>query len=341
MNKNKLVSFLFLLFFWSSLKAQSCLENLYTANKLLDAGNTNGCLSLVLQCSNKNNDESIRWQAYRLMSIAYLLKGNTDSSKIASENMLDINPTYQPNLLKDPKEFINQLKSIVIIPKFTFGMAVSLGTNTTFVDIINGYVVSDYNKTYTTRSSFQFGTNIGFYLTPKLALDMGLLATRKSYYINYKFSNWKVGINERLTYLDVPLTMKYILRPQKRLRFFVQGGIFGGYLLYSSNDFKSKYTNQEQEYNLTKLNSLDRRTRFNLGITGGLGAYFNLNTGFVSLQANYYHSFSNITNTNKRYDYTEQIYTYYYVDDDIILHNLAVSVGYSHNLNYKVYHTKK
>jgi len=335
---------IFLVFFISSatLKAQNCLENLYSANKLLDIGKTEECIALVTPCCNAANDESVRWQAYRLMSIAHLLKGNSDSSKIYAENMLDINPTYKPNLLKDPKDFIKQLNSIVVIPKFTLGLAFSLGTNSTFASIPKGYVVSDYNKTYTTtKNSFQFGTNIGLYLNPKLALDIGLLATGKKYNIDYSFSNWNVNVKERLTYIDIPLTAKYIFNPKDKIRAFVQGGVFGGYLIYSSNDFESNYVPSEQKYQLTKLNSLDRRNRLNVGVTGGIGAFYKIKSGHVSLQANYYRSFSNITNSNTRYSYPDQIYTYYYIDDDIILHNLAISAGYIHNLNYKVYRTKK
>lgn len=326
----------------SNLQAQNCLENLYNANKLLDAGKTEDCLTLVKPCSNSANEESIKWQAYRLMSIAYLVKGNTDSSNICAENMLDINPTYKPNLLNDPKDFINQLNSIVVIPKFTLGLAFSIGTNSTFVSIPKGYVISDYTKTYTTNeNSFQFGTNLGFYLNPKLALDIGILATRKKYAIDYSFSNWEVNIKERLTYIDIPITAKYIINPKERVRVFIQGGFFSGYLIYASNDFKSNHEPSKQEYELNKLNSMDRRNRFNYGLTGGIGAFYKIKTGHLSLQANYYRSFSIVTNNTTRYSYPEQVFTFYYVDDDIILHNLAISGGYIHNLNYKVYRSKK
>jgi hypothetical protein len=326
----------------NSVKAQTCLENLYTANKLLDIGKTNECITLLMPCSKASNDESIQWQAYRLLAMAHLINGNSDSSKYYAENMLDINPTYKPNLLKDPKDFINLLNSIVVIPKFTLGIAFSVGSNLTLANIPKGYVVSDYSKTYTTsNNSFQFGTSIGFQLNPKLAMEMGILATRKKYEIDYSFSNWVVNVKEKLTYIDIPLTVKYFVNPKSKLRGYVQGGLFGGYLIYASNDFKSQNTASEQQFNLTKLNSLDRRNRFNIGLTGGIGAYYKINTGTVSVNANYYHSFSNITKTDTRYNYPEQIYTYYYVDDDIILHNLALSLGYVHNLNYKVYRTKK
>jgi opacity protein-like surface antigen len=323
-------------------KSQDCLENLYTANKLLDAGKTHECMALVAPCSSSKNDISARWQAYRLMSIAYILQGQNDSAKIAAENMLDLNPTYKPNLLRDPKAFINLVQSIVVIPKYTLGLAASIGRNSTFTEIPKGYVVADYKKTYTTnRTSYQLGTNLGIYFNPKLALDIGLYVTGKNYEINYSFSNWKVNVKERLNYLEIPITAKYIFKTINRTRFFAQAGVYAGYLLFSFNDFESNYNNSEQIFRLKNLNSLERRNRINYGYTAGLGLVYKLRNGHISLQADFYGSLAKINNPTKRYVYTEQIYTYFYVDDDIILHNLAINIGYSINMNYKVYRSKK
>jgi len=340
MINNKYLAILLFLFFGQFANAQSCLENLFKANKFLDAGNTDQCIALVTPCCDKANEESVRWQAYRLKSISYILKGYTDSAKIAAENMLDINPTYTTNLLKDPKEFINLVKSVVVIPKFTIGLAFSAGTNWSFPSIDKGYVVSDYTKTYTSRSGLQFGTNLGFYLNPSLVLELGIISTTKKFEIDYAFNNWKVSVKEKLNYIDAPLSVKYIFKPRNKLRLFAQAGVFTGYLLYGYNDFKSTYIPQEQDYTLTKLNIIDRRNRWNFGLIGGLGAYYKLKKGHVSVQANYFRSFSKINKEEKRYEYPEQIFTYYYVDDDITLHNISLSLGYTHYLNYKVYRGK-
>ena len=229
------------LFLSKNIYAQGCLENLYKAQKLLDAGNTAGCLEYSIPCSVKGKKTSIRWQAYRLMSIAYLLQGQTDSARVAAENMLDINPTYTPNLLKDPKDFINLIRSIEVIPKFSMGIALSVGTNTTLPSISKSYIVADYRKTYSVKNGFQFGTNIGFNFNPNLALSMGILATSKEYAIDYNFTDWTVKADEQLTYLDIPITVKYIFMPRNKLSFFAQGGVFGGYLLYSQNNFSSSF----------------------------------------------------------------------------------------------------
>jgi hypothetical protein len=340
MNISKYCLSLLFLSLGTLINAQSCLENLFKANKFLDAGNIDQCISLVTPCCDISNDESVRWQAYRLKSISYILKGKTDSAKIAAENMLDINPTYTTNLLKDPKEFINLVKSVVVIPKFTIGLAFSAGSNTSFPEISKGYVVSDYTKTYTSRSGLQFGTNLGFYLNPSWVVELGIISTTKKFDINFPFNNWKVSVKEKLNYLDVPLSVKYIIMPKNKLRFFAQAGVFSGYLLYAYNDFKSTYIPQQQDYTLTKLNIIDRRNRWNFGLIGGLGAYYKLKTGHMSVYANYFRSFTKINKAEKRYEYPEQIFTYYFVDDDITLHNISLSLGYTHYLNYKVYRGK-
>jgi hypothetical protein len=337
-------SFLALIFICllsNTLKSQDCLSSLYRANKLLDAGRAKECMDLITPCSKKINPISVRWQAYRLMSIAYILLGQTDSAKVVAESMLDINPTYKPNLLRDPKDFINLLNSVVVIPKFTLGLAVSVGTNTTFASVPKSYAVADYKKTYSTSNySFQLGTNFGIYLNPKLAIEFGVYATGKQYSIDYNFSNWKVYIKERLTYLDVPLTCKYVFSNLGRTRLFIQGGAFAGYLLYSANDFYSNFNSSQQVNKLSNLNSLDRRNKLNYGFTAGLGMFYKVRNGHLSLQANYFGSLRQINQASQRYAYTEQMFTYFYVDDDIILHNLAVSIGYSVNMNYKVYRKK-
>ncbi len=63
----KFLFLILLVFVIQPLKAQNCLQNLYDANKMLINGNSDGCLSLVKGCTTMDNNESIRWQAFRLI----------------------------------------------------------------------------------------------------------------------------------------------------------------------------------------------------------------------------------------------------------------------------------
>lgn len=324
---------------WSH--GQTCLDNIYNANKLLEEGDADACISLIMPCSYDTTNESFRWQTFKLMALAYWLKGNTDSSLLYTEKMLVINPTYHPNTLKDLQEFINQLNAVTIIPRFTMGLTIAPGSNIIFSQSRKSYVLSDYSKTYSNLNSFQFGANVGYYFNANLKLEAALLATEKKYNINYSFSDWEIQVAERLTYIDFPITAHYFFGNRDKTKFSLQSGLFGGYLLYDANDFISTLEKENKHYQLINANALERRNRFNYGVTAGLGVNFKVKTGNVSLLANYFHSIPKINKEEKRYDYAQQIYTYYYIDDDIVLQNLALSIGYQYNLNYKVYRTIK
>lgn len=323
-----------------SVRAQSCLENLFNANKILDAGKPAQCLRMAEVCSHESNDLSVRWQAFRLMSVSHMYLGHADSALFFAEKMYELNPRYQPNLLKDPGEFISLLKKITVIPKFSFGLAFSLGPNQTIPVIKKEYVVSDYSKKYHSDFGYQFGTNLGFHISPSMVVDAGIYATVKKYSIDYSFSNWKTSVNERLTYLDLPITFRYILRPQKTFRPYVSAGFFGGYLLYANNDFKTENTTENKTFEFSSISSIDRRVRYNWGLTGSVGVYFKIKEVTTSIQAGYYHSFVNISKSSTRYDNPELTFSHFYLDDELMLNNFGISIGFTQNLNYKIYRKK-
>lgn len=318
-----------------------CLENLITANKLLESGKINECIALVKPCSAPENEISIRSNAYRLMAISWLQLNNRDSALKSATSMLTLNPTYKPSVLKDPAEFIKLLSSIQVIPKFSIGLAFSAGTNFAIPAVENSYIVSDYRKTYTSANGLQFGTWIGFYITPKVQIELGLISTTKKFSIDFSPYNWEVNVKENNTYLDIPLNINYYTKITTRFNLITTAGLYGGYMLYGYNDFKSTYLPNNTSFELYQLNIINRRNRWNHGITGGLGFQYKLKHGMVSVKADYYYSNVNIVKTADRWKYTDQIYTYYYVDDDIKLQNLCFRIGYTYFMNYRVYQKRK
>lgn len=322
--------------FTSAQTRESFGEILVKANKEYESGNFTTALELATSCSIEQAEMSDQWKAHRLVTMIYLANGQPDLARESAEKMLELNPTYKINYLKDPAELIQLLKSIRIIPKFSLGLAVSLGTNTTFPDITKGYVLSDYTKSYTSENAFQFGLSFGYTLSEHVSIDMGCLATRKAYSIDYSLSNWDVNIEEKLTYIDLPLLVKYLIYPRKSWHITAQAGVFGGYLLFGENNFSATFTPTGKHYNLSNINSGQRRNPFNYGLIGGIGGTYKIAEGDLALQFNYFRSFANITKSSTRYTYNELIYNYFYEDDDIILNNLAITVGYAFYLNYKI-----
>jgi len=339
----KSLLWLFLIGFSFSVYAQSQEsfgEILFKANKEYESGNFSEALQLATSCSLEKAEMSDQWKAHRLITMIYLANGQPDLARASAEQMLELNPTYKINYLKDPAELIQLLKSIRIIPKFSLGLAVSLGTNTTFPQITKGYVLSDYTKKYNAENAFQFGLSFGYTLSEHVSIDMSCLATRKSYSIDYALTNWNVNVEEKLTYIDIPLTLKYLIYPRNRWHLTVQAGIYGGYLLFGENNFSATFTQTGRNYKLSNINSGQRRNSLNYGLVGGIGGTYKIGEGDLFFQINYYKSFSNITKSSTRYTYNELIYNYFYEDDDIILNNLAVTLGYAFYLNYKILKNK-
>lgn len=319
---------------------ESFAEILVKANKAYENGNFSEAISLATSCSIEKALLSDQWKVQRLLTIIYLADGQSDAARSSAEKMLQLNPTYKPNYLKDPAELIKLLKSITVIPKFSLGLALSLGTNSTFPEITKGFVLSDYNKTYTSKNSFQFGLSSGYTLSEHLSIDLGCLATRKTYQIDYALTNWSVTVDEKLTYLDFPLMLKYLLYPRKRWHLTLQGGLYAGFLLFSENNFKAIFTPLNKSYELSNINSANRRNLINYGLVGGVGGTYKIKEGDVYLQVNYYKSMANITDEVSRYTYNELVYNYFYEDDDMKLNNLSVSIGYAFYLNYKILQKK-
>ena len=311
-------------------------EILVRANKYYEEGNFSDAITEATSCNMKGASTSNRWKAQRLLAMTYLADGQAKMARAAAEEMLELNPTYVPSKLKDPTELVKLLNSIKVIPKFSLGMGVSIGSNTTFTEVDKSYVVADYLKTYTGKNAYQVGLTFGYSFNPKISVDLCLNASQKSYNIQYGFSDWNVAVSEKLTYMDVPLQLKYTFRPYHRFRFFFQGGAYAGYLLVCKNSLSSSNEIQHANYELKNLNSASRRNLINYGLVGGIGLTYKTGQGHVFLQANYFRSFSNITKENTRYDNNELLFTYYYLDDNIKLHNMAVSIGYSFYMNYKV-----
>ncbi len=316
-------------------------EMLIKAEKEYELGNLSEAESIIKSLDYEHAEISDQWKTQRLLAMIYITDNRQDEARVAAENMLELNPKYKPNYLKDPTELVKLLNNITIIPKFSLGLAFSIGSNTTFPQVTKTYTIADYDKTYTSKSGFQFGLTTGYALTQTSAIESGLYITQKSYDLSYGLYNWNMEVNENLTYLELPLTFKYSPSQKRRLRLFIQGGAYVGYLLFSNNDFKTSNITNGLTFEIANLNSKDRRNEFNFGIVTGLGLNYKLGEGNLFLQVNYYKSFSNITKETSRYNSNDLLFTYYYIDDDIILNNITFNIGYTFYMNYKIIRKSK
>ncbi|MFT7592309.1 MAG: hypothetical protein ACI9UJ_002241, partial [bacterium] len=273
-------------------KAQDCNDKIVEAAALYDLGRFNEVIELISPCSDSAIDETERWKSLRLLAMAHLANKDNELAKIAAVKFMEIDPGYKPSTLQDPSDFVKLLNEITVIPKLSLGFGFSLGTNQTLPTISNAYMVdSDQKKVYTGLSKFQVGLSTLYQFNKSYALHASVIVTRKAVDLDHSNNNWSFQMNEKLTYLNIPLTGRYTYNSKSKLKPFVQVGGYGGLLLFGNNSFFAKHIPTGEDYALENVSSMDRRTKIDIGLTGGLGVSYKYRDGQFFIQGNYFRSF--------------------------------------------------
>jgi hypothetical protein len=284
---------------------------------------------------------SDQWKAIRLITICHIQLGNKKEARKSGEKMLELKPTYVPSTVNDPTELIKLLNSIQVLPKLSVGLTTIVGYIFSKPQVINSHNGANYQKEYTNKGSWQFGLTVGYHINKNLSVHSGLIAIGKGYDISYTLDNiYSVEITERLAYLDIPLYLRYKSALSKKTHAFVNLGVYGGRLLGSNNDFilTKQIGGDSKEFSSLRISSEDRRNKYETGILSGIGLNRKIKSSTISLELNYYKGVNyNLTNTDTRYTNQDIFLDYFYWDDDLRLDNLAVSLSWILNLNYKVY----
>jgi len=315
--------------------SQDCDQIFSEAQDLYKQGKFAAVLEKVKECK-EGTDQNIEWKRYRLQALAHLGNLDDDYAREAAFKMMDLSPSYTPDLLKDPNDFIQLINSITVIPKFSLGGALSIGTNWTFPKVEHAYMINSQTKTYTGKNSYQFGFSSGYQFNQFLGLNASLTAFSKSYNLEMTSAAWETNVKEKLTYLMLPVNLRFTPEFTSRIRPYAQFGFYADYLLYTDNSYEANYLPTGDQFKLEHISSIDRRNRSDFGWTTGLGASYRKGDGQLFIQMSYFNAFGTITKEGTRYDNPELAQDYYYLDDDLKLNNLSIGVGYSVFLNYKV-----
>ena len=280
------------------------------------------------------------------MTLCYLAQENPEEARKSAERMMELNPTYNPSDATDPKELIKLLNSVQVLPKLSLGLTTIVGLNMTQVQVVNSISGASYSKDYTGNNGWQFGLSIGYNFNKNLSLHSGLIAFNKRYDISYAFEDrYQVDVKVRMTYLDIPLYLRFKSPISKKFEAFVNMGGYGGRLVSAEADFLlTKKLDKENSITFSDngLSSINRKNKMEFGMLTGIGLSTNLKNAALSLEVNYFNGINyNLTNSDNRYADGELLMSYFYLDDDLRLDNLSISLSYVVKINYKVYKTKK
>lgn len=80
--------------------------------KYYESGRFDELIRMIAPCLRTGFSREEQVQAYRFLALAYLGKDNMDSARILVEELLRLDPVYEPNLLYDPSRFIQFVESV-------------------------------------------------------------------------------------------------------------------------------------------------------------------------------------------------------------------------------------
>jgi hypothetical protein len=121
------------------------------------------------------------------------------------------------------------------------------------------------------KMDFLIGASFEYYIKENLSLKTGLNYERKGFtnksfgFEEFEFSSNKIKVTTNFNYLILPILIKYELGNLKQ--FFVEGGVFLGYLLNTKTKASGYPTDDS-----TSLNK-----KLDVGLSFGIGKKFNLN----------------------------------------------------------------
>lgn len=259
---------------------ETCPEKLIQAASNFDQGRIDEAIDLCNSCKTSEN-LSDRWQAYRLLSMAYLVNNQPKEARTAAEFMLEIHPVYEADLLNDTKEFTQLLGQIEIIPKFSLGITAMYGANYSIPNVTGFYAPTDYVKDYKNIMGSQMGVVMGYNPGSRHRIDLTLMSKTRKYGMSYTAFDNAIEIEETLRTFDFPILYHYSLIPKNAIKVGVSVGGYGSILLNSFNDLS--LVNSEASHEVKHYSSKTRRNVFNYGLCGGIEVTKKVKTGRFSL----------------------------------------------------------
>jgi hypothetical protein len=334
---------------------EGCVIVLKDAEKSYEQGKLEKIPSILEACiaSGFNREEKIK--AYRLLTLTYLFDDNKEMAEKSIENMLKLDPEHLINASIDPIEFIHLYNEYRTEPIFTYG--INGGVNISSVRLIEQYSLDNDNlntagssNTYFNQSGLQGGLQGGLMLIKNMHLNIGVtfkttkIRFTQDYFLN-SFDNAADTLSsfgnlesiENHSWLRLPLNFTYDIKITPKVYTYIGIGGYVGLLVSAKSTLTRAYSASSSVAPVTgpPEDIKSRRNFWNYGLTGGLGFKYRIPRGNIFLDVRYNYGLKNL-NIGDQYKSDKEmpvnqnlLYKYYSVDDNIIMNDLAFTIGYS------------
>jgi len=316
---------------------QDCVFKLQEAEKLYSDGLIENIPGLLNPCIRKGLAKEDKLQAYKIVILSYLFDDDQENAEKTMLEFLKFNPEYEISPT-DPEEFIYLFNSYSNNAIYSFG--ISGGLNLTNIFIREQWGNYDYNSSTDEYKAAGFGyqvrLNINRYIADNLEFVFEIMLKQNKFenmvtipdFNNNNFN--QQTFSETQTRFEVPLSITYDFEYGK-IKPYLRAGASIGYLINTFSKIQRSYIDNSTNADLKSpdLNISDYRNKFNYwGVIGG-GIKYRIPRGYIIFDVRYNIGLLNQTNINNRIiKDSEQTWKYHYMDDNFILNNGSVSVGY-------------
>ncbi len=318
--------------FPAAAQTDSCIVYLKNANSNFEMRDFDGTIKLLQTALNNCNlDRTDKIQAHKLLALSYLAIDNLESADKEAEAIMKINPNYTPDKFKDDPKLSALFDKYKPVPVLRIGVCV--GMNNTKIDVQKTHSIvhndDDPNLgTYNGKSGFQLGIS-GEYRTFKnlwLQLEGQFRQSTYKHSLN-NVENSTIDFKERLSYFEVPLSIKYYILDSEFTPYVETGATFS-----FLSDALSTTTRDDQK---DLVNRTDYRNSYMTGFFGGVGVAYKFKSlsAFIAYRYNYFGD--NVNKEGTRYADAVNVFKYYYIDDDFRMNNWQINVGVNYSIFYK------
>lgn len=314
-------------------QSDSCIIKLKNANTGFDQGDFDGTIKLLQSAlSECNLSIEDKIQANKLLIMSYLKVDNLEEADKTAAVMMKIDPYYKPDKFKDDPKLSTLFEKYQPVPVFKIGF--SAGLNRTITDVVNTYSIVHDDKasanysSYNSKTGFQLGLSAEYRLYKGVWLQVEGQFRQSSYeHILDSVENTTINFNEKLSYFDVPLSVKYNIMNKTIVPYIEAGANF--------SFMTTALSTTERENQKDIVNRTDYRNTYMTGIFGGVGAAYRMKGISVYAAFRYCYFSDQVNKEGTRYADEVNVFKYYYIDDDFRMDNWQVNLGVNYILSYK------
>ncbi|MBD0402880.1 porin family protein [Flammeovirga sp. EKP202] len=316
--------------------AQSCEELYVRANAMYLEGKLLQVPLELANCINSGYEtEAKQTAARRLVILSYLYSDKLPEAEEEMLNLLREYPEYKP-ANSDPAELKKLYEKFRTRPIMTFGLLAGLTYNQAFIDQTYGVGKESLHQSvqYNPKVNFKVGVSFSYLISKKIQINLSPTYENVSFEtVERPLSFSTTTMTENQSWLHVPLTLRWIIAPNTKLKPFIGAGGAMRYLLSSTIEGTQSFDESDiADIEPSPIDIKDQRNEMLYEATAQVGFQVKTRMTHWDIYATYTYALSSFNKPNNRFDNPDLIFNYGFIDNDTRLNILALNIVFSYDL---------